>query len=148
MPETEPIAASAAELSAAEAVAAEARRQGTSTFASIHDAMDANIVLYESMATRGLAALADRRAVNRIAATVDVLLAPEVATHDDSGYPLACADCGRRVGYDYRRESYRHLVSPERGCFLISAESTAEVDGPGRVPTRSTPPPTPPGVGL
>jgi hypothetical protein len=120
------IAATDVELSAAEAIATEARQRGVQDFTTLHEVCDANTVLHDHMAARGMDALAELPAANRVAATVDVLLAPEVDTHDEDGGPLACADCGRRMAYDYRRESYRHLIEPRRGCFLIPAEA-----GPG-----------------
>ena len=129
---TTTIAATDAELNAAEAIAADVRESGAVDFAAFHDISDANTILHEHMATQGLDALADHSAANRVTATVDLLLAPDLATLDDDGNPLRCGDCGRRMAYDYQREAYRHLLDPERACFLIHAETQADLDAEAR----------------
>lgn len=41
---------------------------------------------------------------------------------------MACNDCGRPIRYDGKAEVYRHLVEPERGCFLIAPEFDQQRD--------------------
>lgn len=122
------IAATEAELDAAEAIVAEIEAAGCADFAALHEVRDANEVLHAQMATQGLDAVGDLPAANRVTATADLILSPDLATCDDEGDPLRCGDCGRRMAYDYEREMYIHLVDPGRGCFLIGPDSQPAPD--------------------
>ena len=131
----EPIAATDAELRAAEALAAEARSEGVRSITELHDVFDANDAIADHMTNAGLD-VGDTPSWNRVTATANVLLAPKVDRLDDDGKPMSCGHCHRPVAYDERLGDYRHLVAANEGCFLIPPRGT------------NVAPPAPPGLSI
>jgi hypothetical protein len=130
MTPSDEIAATEVELKVAEALAVEIRSRDLRSFAEYHSVCDANVALANAMAAEGLDVLADGgdfATAERITATVDVLLDPDIDRNDGNGEPMTCEDCSRPMAWDERRGDYRHLVGPTRGCSLILAEDPPDL---------------------
>src|SRR5688500_6892792 len=97
------IAATISEFEAAEAIAAQIRTTDASSLAGYRDLGEPGDGFTDGLAAAGLQAGADLPVAIRVAATVDLLLAPAIDRYDETGSPLSCPDCGRPTAWDEQR---------------------------------------------
>lgn len=128
---TEP---TATEIAVAQDLAAMLEHEGIESWEDFHDVCDANMVLIEAMEAAGIPVTgadggldidATAGSAERITDLITLFLADEIEWREGTDdatptlAPMVCADCGRPTVYDDRVESYRHLLDPGTGCFLV-----------------------------